>query len=45
MTEVTIGVTQMACCDDRAANHDKAEELVRKAAGQGAECGSGSGTF
>ena len=36
MTEVTLGVTQMACSDDRATNHDKAEELVRKAAGQGA---------
>lgn len=36
MTEVTIGVTQMACSDDRTENHDKAEELVRRAASQGA---------
>ncbi len=36
MAEVTIGVTQMTCSNDRAQNHGKAEELVRKAAAAGA---------
>ncbi|MEM7426443.1 MAG: N-carbamoylputrescine amidase [Pseudomonadota bacterium] len=36
MAEVTIGVTQMACTDDAAENHDHAERLVRAAAGKGA---------
>ena len=33
---VTFAVTQFACVDDAAANGDRAEALVRKAAGQGA---------
>ena len=36
MREVTIGVTQMACSDNRTENHDRAEALVRQAAIQGA---------
>ena len=37
MREVTVAATQMACSWDRAANVDKAESLIRKAAGQGAQ--------
>lgn len=37
MTEVTVAATQMACGPDHAANLDRAEALVRQAAGQGAQ--------
>jgi N-carbamoylputrescine amidase len=37
MREVTIAATQAACGPDRAANVDRAEALVRHAAGQGAQ--------
>ena len=37
MREVTVAATQMACSWDRAANVDKAESLIRKAAGEGAQ--------
>ncbi|HKI82059.1 MAG TPA: nitrilase-related carbon-nitrogen hydrolase, partial [Pseudodesulfovibrio sp.] len=37
MTKTTLAVTQMACSDDRAANLDRAESLVREAAGLGAQ--------
>jgi N-carbamoylputrescine amidase len=33
---LTLAVTQMACSWDRAANADRAEALVREAAGRGA---------
>lgn len=36
MRKVTVAATQMACSWDRQATLDKAESLVRKAAGQGA---------
>ena len=36
MTKVTVAATQMACSWDIEANLDRAEELVREAAGQGA---------
>ena len=36
MTDVTVAALQMACADDRAANLDRAEALVREAAGAGA---------
>ena len=36
MREVVIAATQMACSWDTDANVDRAEALVRKAAGQGA---------
>ncbi|OIQ52114.1 N-carbamoyl-D-amino acid hydrolase [Pseudodesulfovibrio hydrargyri] len=36
MTKTTLAVTQMACSDDLAANVDRAESLVREAAGLGA---------
>ena len=36
MRQVTLAATQTACGWDRAANLDRAEELVREAAGQGA---------
>lgn len=34
--KVTVAATQMACGDDRSANIDRAESLVREAAGRGA---------
>jgi N-carbamoylputrescine amidase len=37
MTKTTLAVTQMACTDDLAANVDRAESLVREAAGLGAQ--------
>lgn len=37
MREVTIGVTQFACGPDHAANADRAEALVRRAAAEGAQ--------
>jgi len=37
MTTVTIAATQMACTWDTAANLDKAESLIRRAAQQGAQ--------
>ncbi len=37
MTEVTVAATQMACSWDRDANVARAEELVRDAAGRGAQ--------
>jgi N-carbamoylputrescine amidase len=37
MSKTTLAVTQMACTDDLAANVDRAEALVREAAGLGAE--------
>ncbi|WGF87157.1 N-carbamoylputrescine amidase [Marinivivus vitaminiproducens] len=37
MREVTVAATQMACSWDLAANVDRAEGLVRRAAGQGAQ--------
>ena len=37
MREVTVAATQMACSWDREANVDRAEALVREAAGQGAQ--------
>ncbi len=37
MTEVTVAATQMACSRDRDANVARAEELVREAAGRGAQ--------
>ncbi len=37
MREVTVAATQMACSWDRPANLDQAEELVREAAGAGAQ--------
>ncbi len=37
MTEVTVAATQMACSWDRDANVARAEELVREAAGRGAQ--------
>jgi N-carbamoylputrescine amidase len=36
MSRLTVAATQMACSGDRAANIDKAESLVRRAAEQGA---------
>ncbi len=36
MSKITLAVTQMACSEDAAANRDKAEELVRRAAAKGA---------
>ncbi|PLX39508.1 MAG: N-carbamoylputrescine amidase [Hyphomicrobiales bacterium] len=36
-SKISVAVTQMACGDDRAANIDRAEALVRKAAGMGAQ--------
>ena len=37
MREVTVAATQMACSWERAANLDRAEALVREAAGHGAQ--------
>lgn len=37
MRKITVAATQMACGWDRAANIDKAETLIRKAAGEGAQ--------
>ena len=37
MREVTVAATQMACSWDREANVQNAEELIREAAGQGAQ--------
>ena len=37
MREVTVAATQTACGPDRAANVDRAEALVREAAGRGAQ--------
>jgi len=37
MTTLTFAATQMACDWDRAGNLDRAEQLVREAAGQGAQ--------
>ena len=37
MTSVTLAATQMACSWDTEANLARAEELVREAAGQGAQ--------
>jgi len=36
MPTLTVAATQMACSDDHAANLDRAESLVREAAGRGA---------
>ncbi len=36
-TEITVAATQMACTPDRAENLSRAEETVRRAAGQGAD--------
>lgn len=36
-SSVTVAATQMSCCADAGVNLDKAEALVREAAGQGAE--------
>ena len=36
MTSIIVGTTQMACCQDRRTNLEKAEALVRDAAAQGA---------
>ena len=37
MSKIKTAVTQMSCSDDSAANLDKAEAMVREAAGQGAQ--------
>ncbi|MBK0398791.1 N-carbamoylputrescine amidase [Limibaculum sp. M0105] len=37
MRNLTVAITQMECGDDAAANRDRAETLVRRAAGQGAQ--------
>ena len=37
MSELVIAATQMACDWDKAGNLDRAEQLVREAAGKGAQ--------
>ena len=37
MSTVTFAATQMACSDDKNANIDQAEELVREASSKGAQ--------